>query len=78
MAIMEISVVPLGLGKTSVGDYIAAVVKYLETANLPHELTDMGTLVQGAPGDPAPGGRGPARASLQTRSPAGDDPHRHR
>lgn len=48
---MEISVVPLGLGKTSVGDYIAAVVQYLETANLPHELTDMGTLVQGAPAD---------------------------
>ncbi len=49
MAIMEISVAPLGLGKTSVGDYIAAVVKYLETENLPHELTDMGTLVQGTP-----------------------------
>jgi uncharacterized protein (TIGR00106 family) len=48
---MEISVVPLGLGKTSLGDYIAAVVQYLETANLPHELTDMGTLVQGAPAD---------------------------
>jgi len=30
MAIMEISVVPLGLGTPSVGDYIAEVVKYLE------------------------------------------------
>ncbi|MCX5892787.1 MAG: MTH1187 family thiamine-binding protein [Deltaproteobacteria bacterium] len=49
MAIMEISVVPLGLGKTSVGDNIAAVVKYLESENIPHELTDMGTLVHGTP-----------------------------
>ena len=49
MAIMEISVVPLGLGHPSVGDYIAAVVNYLESQNIPHELTDMGTLVHGDP-----------------------------
>ncbi len=49
MAIMEISVVPLGLGKPSVGDYIAEVVKYLESEKIPHELTDMGTLVHGQP-----------------------------
>lgn len=47
MAIMEISVVPLGLGKPSVGDYIAELVKYLENNKIPHELTDMGTLVHG-------------------------------
>lgn len=46
---MEISVVPLGLGHPSVGDYIAAVVNYLESQNIPHELTDMGTLVHGDP-----------------------------
>lgn len=49
MAIMEISVVPLGLGHPSVGDYIAEMVKYLESENIPHELTDMGTLVHGQP-----------------------------
>ncbi len=49
MAIMEISVVPLGLGQPSVGEYIAAVVKYLEDENIPHELTDMGTVVHGQP-----------------------------
>jgi uncharacterized protein (TIGR00106 family) len=47
MAIMEISVTPLGLGHPSVGDYIAAVVKYLRQQNIPHQLTDMGTLVHG-------------------------------
>jgi len=49
VAIMEISVVPLGLGHPSVGDYIAEVVKYLESENIPYELTDMGTLVHGVP-----------------------------
>lgn len=47
MAIMEISVVPLGLGHVSVGDYIADVVKYLQAEGIPHELTDMGTLMHG-------------------------------
>lgn len=47
MAIMEISVVPLGLGDTSVGDYVAQVVKYLQGEGIPHELTDMGTLIHG-------------------------------
>jgi len=46
---MEISVVPLGLGHPSVGDHIAEVEKYLESENIPHELTDMGTLVHGDP-----------------------------
>ncbi len=49
MAIMEISVVPLGLGQTSLGDHIARVVKYLENEKSPHELTDMGTVVHGQP-----------------------------
>jgi uncharacterized protein (TIGR00106 family) len=44
---MEISVVPLGLGQTSVGDYIAQVVEYLKSEGIPYELTDMGTLVHG-------------------------------
>jgi uncharacterized protein (TIGR00106 family) len=51
MAIMEISVVPLGLGHPSVGDYVAELVKHLESENLPYELTDMGTVIHGAPAD---------------------------
>jgi uncharacterized protein (TIGR00106 family) len=47
MAIMEISVVPLGLGHPSVGDYIALVVEYLKNEGIPHEITDMGTVVHG-------------------------------
>jgi uncharacterized protein (TIGR00106 family) len=47
MAIMEISVVPLGLEGPSVGDFIAEVVRYLQQEGIPHELTDMGTLIHG-------------------------------
>jgi uncharacterized protein (TIGR00106 family) len=47
MAIMEISVVPLGLGDTSVGDFVAEVIRYLQAEGIPYELTDMGTLIHG-------------------------------
>lgn len=47
MAIMEISVTPLGLGQPSVGDYIADVVQYLRNEKISHTLTDMGTQVHG-------------------------------
>ena len=47
MAIMEISVIPLGLGRPSVGDHVAELVRYLQEAKIPHDLTDMGTIVQG-------------------------------
>ena len=47
MAIMEISVVPLGLGDTSVGDFVAKVIRHLQQEGIPYELTDMGTLIHG-------------------------------
>lgn len=48
MALMEISVIPLGLGQVSIGDYIAQVEEYLRRHNIPHQLTDMGTVVTGS------------------------------
>ncbi len=47
MALMEISVVPLGTGSTSLGRYVAEIEKYLKEKGLPHTLTDMGTIVEG-------------------------------
>jgi len=44
---MEISVIPLGLGHPGVGDYIAEIVEYLRQEKIPHQLTDMGTVVHG-------------------------------
>jgi uncharacterized protein (TIGR00106 family) len=47
MAIMEISVLPLGLGHTGVGGYVADILRYLEREGIPYELTDMGTIIHG-------------------------------
>jgi uncharacterized protein (TIGR00106 family) len=49
MALMEISVVPLGLGTPSVGDYVAALVDHLRQHHIPFRLTDMGTVIEGTP-----------------------------
>lgn len=47
MAIMAISVVPLGTGQPGVGEYVAEVVGYLKKHDIPHTLTDMGTILEG-------------------------------
>ncbi|MBM4288752.1 MAG: MTH1187 family thiamine-binding protein [Deltaproteobacteria bacterium] len=47
MAIMEISVVPLGTGQTGVGEYVARIINYLKQNGIPHTLTDMGTILEG-------------------------------
>jgi uncharacterized protein (TIGR00106 family) len=47
MALMEISVVPLGTGHSGVGEYVAEIIKYLKSNDLPHTLTDMGTVLEG-------------------------------
>ena len=49
MALMEISVVPLGLGTPSLGEYVAALVDYLRRHHIPCRLTDMGTIIEGTP-----------------------------
>ncbi len=51
MAIMEISIVPLGTGSTSLGRYVADIEKFLQEHGIPHTLTDMGTIVQGEIGE---------------------------
>ncbi len=47
MALMEISVVPLGTGQPGVGDYVADIIVYLKKNDVPYSLTDMGTVVEG-------------------------------
>lgn len=51
MAMMEISIVPLGTKKTSLSGYVAAVYKKIQkdAKGLQYELTAMGTIVQGPP-----------------------------
>jgi uncharacterized protein (TIGR00106 family) len=46
MAIMEISVVPLGEG-CSVSKYVAKCVEVIQRYNLTYEITAMGTIIEG-------------------------------
>jgi uncharacterized protein (TIGR00106 family) len=48
MAIVEVSVVPLGTRTTSVSGYVARAIRILEReADLKHEMTGMGTIIEG-------------------------------
>ena len=48
MALVEISVIPLGTPTPSVSQYIARVVKVLEgEKDIKYELTAMGTIIEG-------------------------------
>jgi uncharacterized protein (TIGR00106 family) len=47
MAIMEISVVPIGTGDTSLSSYVADCIRVLKKANIPFEMSAMGTNVEG-------------------------------
>ncbi|MGB9723540.1 MAG: MTH1187 family thiamine-binding protein [Chloroflexia bacterium] len=47
MAMMEISVVPLGTGSTSLSHYVAEVVRVVEQAGVEYEIGPMSTVVVG-------------------------------
>ncbi|GIW56697.1 MAG: hypothetical protein KatS3mg082_3101 [Nitrospiraceae bacterium] len=46
MALIEVSVVPLGTRSPSIGDYIADAVRVLEDAGVNYEVSAMGTLFE--------------------------------
>lgn len=48
MALMQLTVTPLGTQSTSVGEYVAEFQKVLQQLNIPHTLTDMGTILEGS------------------------------
>ncbi|MGD0916617.1 MAG: MTH1187 family thiamine-binding protein [Thermodesulfobacteriota bacterium] len=47
MAILEISVVPIGTKDTSLSSYVADCIRILKREKVPHELTAMGTNIEG-------------------------------
>ena len=51
MALMHLTVIPLGTGTPSVGDYVVETQKILAKSGFPYELTDMGTLIEGSSED---------------------------
>jgi uncharacterized protein (TIGR00106 family) len=47
MALMQINIIPLGTGSTSVGEFVAGITKVLAREGVVFQLTDMGTVVEG-------------------------------
>lgn len=47
MAVVEISVAPLGTANPSVSSYVAACVGVVATSGLSYQLTPMGTVIEG-------------------------------
>lgn len=47
MALAEISVIPIGTPTSSIGDWIADVVKVLEKEGVAYKISPMGTLIEG-------------------------------
>lgn len=47
MAIVEVSIVPIGTGSSSVSAYVAGAVALLEQRRLSYRLTPMGTVIEG-------------------------------
>ena len=47
MALMHLTIIPLGTNSPSVGEYVADIQKILEKTTFPYELTDMGTIIEG-------------------------------
>ena len=45
--IMEVSVVPLGTGSTGVSRYVACCLEMVRAAGVSHQLTPMGTILEG-------------------------------
>ncbi len=51
MALMQITIVPVGTGSTSVGNHVAGVQEMLRDRGCIYELADMGTVVYGTPAE---------------------------
>ncbi len=51
MALMQITIIPLGTATTGVGDYVADVERFLRDREVAHTLNDMGTVIHGAPAE---------------------------
>ncbi|OKY77029.1 MAG: hypothetical protein BM485_00490 [Desulfobulbaceae bacterium DB1] len=47
MALLQLTVIPLGTGSPGVGDYVADIQKALEKEKARFRLNDMGTVIEG-------------------------------
>ncbi len=49
MALMEISIIPLGTATSSVGEQVAGIIAWLQQQGVDFRLEDMGTVIEGPP-----------------------------
>ncbi|HHD64695.1 MAG TPA: hypothetical protein ENK96_10130 [Desulfobulbaceae bacterium] len=49
MALMQITILPMGTGTASVGEYVAGVQKLLQERQAYYQRVDMGTIIHGTP-----------------------------
>ena len=47
MAVVEVSIVPIGIATTSLSGYVATALEVLRGSNVQYELTAMGTILSG-------------------------------
>jgi uncharacterized protein (TIGR00106 family) len=47
MALMHLTIIPLGTQTPSVGEFVAEIQKTLEGSGISFQLTDMGTIIEG-------------------------------
>jgi len=47
MALMHLTIIPMGTNSPSIGEYVADIQKVLEKTDFSYDLTDMGTIVEG-------------------------------
>lgn len=47
MAVVEVSITPLGTGTPGVSRYVAGCLQVLRASGLNHQLTPMGTIIEG-------------------------------
>lgn len=49
MALMQLTILPVGTCSASVGQHVTEILCALERENVPYTLTDMGTIIEGSP-----------------------------
>ena len=47
MAMVEVSIIPVGVPNTSLSEYVANALKVLKDSGLKYDLTSMGTIIEG-------------------------------
>lgn len=47
MAVVEVSITPLGTGTMGVSEYVAGCLRIVRESGLSHQLTPMGTVIEG-------------------------------